>query len=244
MKRINVTIIVFLAVFLPLGFFVGCGSSGGGGGGGGGGDSNVTISGTVENPGNNDLPEEGVTVSARKASDNSVVASGTTNSQGVYTLNVPKNIDLYFSLSKSTFATINSAIESYSSDAIVNGGVVPEALAVSILQMYNMPGVTQWSDVANDCTYALITEDGNENEYIGATITADPSILILYNDGINNFSPGGTTAGSDGAPDVGGYELGCAGGIYTFTATDVVVLNSVRLPLLPGELAVTLLQIP
>ncbi|MHC4183833.1 MAG: hypothetical protein ACYSR0_10845 [Planctomycetota bacterium] len=243
MKRINVFIVDVLAIFIAVGFILGCGSSGGGSGGGGG-SSSVTLSGTVEHA-ETEIPEGGVTISVVRASDNQTLDSDTSAAgTGAWSLTVTKNVDVYLRIAKSNFVTLNTFIFSFDADEPnMDLFAVPTTLGEQLAQAFGVLGVTTWGDTAtmDHCWFAGFIEDNTGNAFVGAEVTSatkTPDILYQKADGSFDFAL--TTIDPSGGPQVGGFDETsdlCDGTIYSFTATGTGLDETITAPFFAGEMA-------
>jgi hypothetical protein len=242
MKTIKDFVFDVLAIFLAVGFILGCGNGGSSDGDGGG--SNVTLSGEVREAADPEPPVEGATVQVRSASDRSVIASTTTDSSGKWSLKVPKNTSAYLQVQKSSYATLHTFIFSFDSDeSSIDLPLPDESLGVQLVNAYDViADILNWSEVAADCIYALNVEDSGGSDYVGATVTVSPVIDVLYNAGDDTYSLTGPTASTTGMPMVGGQVVSCTAAKYTFTADESGVLGQESIWLIPGQIAFIFIQ--
>ena len=200
----------------------------------------LSITGVVYDISSNSAsPAYSVTVTLRKAEDNSALATTTTGGDGSFTLgNVPASTDVYINVSKPTYFSFNDEIINISSD--VSGRVLYIAPAANVQHTVDL---IAWNDASyagygGQSWFALDVYDAAGNEVSGVTVTTgSPDPTVLYNNGLDVFLPAApTTALSthSSASQVGGYNS--SPGVYMFTLTSSSKSRSLKLPLVLGEM--------
>lgn len=184
-------------------------------------------------------PAYNVTVTLRRAEDNSTISTATTGGDGSFILaNVPASTDVYINVSKATYASFNDQIINTTAD--VNGKVLYIAFASNV---HNMVDLIAWNDpfftgYTGQSWFALDIYDTSGYEVSGVTVTTEPGDpTVLYNNGLDVFLPAGPTttlSTHSSASQIGGYNFST--GVYTFTLTGPSTAKILKLPLVRGEM--------
>ncbi len=226
---------LFIAAMVTV-LLTGCGKSGTTS------SSGLTITGSVYDISKSPSTAlSGVTVTLRKAADNSVLSTSMTGGDGSFTLtDAPPLTDMYINVSAPGYVGFNAAIMNTATD--VGGMLLSIAPRANVLYMVNLitgnSGTTAtWSDpfYTAKSWFSMDIYNAAQSEVSGVTVTASPaSCNIFYNNGSNAFFPTGPTTATVAAVMVGGYST--SSGIYDFTLTDTSKTRSLKLPLIPGEM--------
>lgn len=236
MNILKISVVVGAALVSAL--FAGCGS-------GSSSSDGLIVSGWVYDISTpSSVPAAGVTVTLRRADDNSALATATTGGDGSFVISgAPAETDMYLNTSALNHASFNDEIINTAIN--VQGRGLWTAQASNVLYTVNLiignVGTTaSWGDpyYAGKGWFTMDIFDSAGAEVPGISVTASPSTpAILYNNGSNVFSPIGPTktlTASVLTVLVGGYSD--TPGIYTFTLSDAITSRSGRLPLVNGEM--------
>ncbi len=198
-----------------------------------------TLSGIVSDPtGTFATPVPGATVTLRDTG-NSALSSTITGTNGLYTFaNFPRGTDIYIDASKTGYANCNTEILNLTTGVSKDIVLIPATSAQDAADAFTeSAGGTSWSDAfyAGKSWFAIDVEDENFLSVSGLAVASTPiPAVIKYNDGSDKYTSKAPTVSSADAPLVAGY--GSSSGIYLFTMTSGTNSQSVKLPLVPGEI--------
>jgi len=185
----------------------------------------------------------GVTVTLRRAADNSVLSTSMTGGDGSFALtDAPPSTDMYINVSAPGYVGFNAAIMNTATD--VGGMLLWIARTANVqytvdLITGNSGTTATWSDPFYTARswFSMDIYNAAQSEVPGVNVTASPASNIFYNNGKNAFFLTGPTVvpmATVTAVMVGGYST--SSGIYDFTLTDTSKARYLKLPLIPGEM--------
>jgi len=232
-----------------------------GGGGGGNGTTTVSLSGIVYNPVTDPdpTPVGGAMVGAYRFDDSTLIDSTTTaatGATGTFSLDVPKNVEIYLKAQKSGFISGNTRAGTLSSDETdVEVIILPEDNEVVLdvaNRLYNK-NESSWDSTLQQAGYIVMdAEAADESDLEGLTVTGEnvdsaSPLEVVYSsnlpDGSGTFiSAPPTVARSDtnNLPLMGASANTAAGfGPYTLTGNlSVGTLDEAQIdaPLIQGEI--------
>ncbi|GBD98456.1 hypothetical protein BMS3Abin07_00470 [bacterium BMS3Abin07] len=209
-----------------------------------GGSTNVTISGTVVySPDSGpDVMLQGITVEARNPSDDSVIATTTTDANGAYSVSVPANQDFYLhatgkTIGSTTYVSDNLQIENEAADKTVNFWLIDTGTL-------NMVATAVGIDTTNDAIFAMGVEDSNGTGIAGVSVSPSPAVSnIWYHQLDDSLSPTGPTTTAGEPSVIGNVSSPGANGTYTFTLSPdqatagYTIDTTFRLRLIPSEIS-------
>jgi len=191
------------------------GGSGSGSGSGSGGNGTLTLSGIAkEITATGTTPLPGVALTAYNASDDSMLGSATSGSDGTFSISVhASSVDGYLKATYGTYKTTylyppHPLTADYTGVPVFMLSSNTYAAANALLGNTGQGSGNGW--------IAMLVEDANATPVAGAAVTSTPMGTVGYNGGANNLpTTNASGTGSDGIA----YDVNVTAGSVTVSAT-------------------------
>jgi|GEM_PF-5151932 len=150
--------------------------------------ANISLTGTLSDV---DGAPVVATITAKKASDDSVVSTTTSAADGSYTLAVLSGTEFYLTASATNYVPSNTRIVSLTADETGADIIIIDETSAG--QLANLiDGSADWSAASSKSWVAFDFYYGSEDDGEGITATNASSIVLLYNHCDGTFGAGPT----------------------------------------------------